>query len=538
MFKKIIIGFVYVIAVLFMIILDPFSKPSTSSHVNNQQNTNKYVSITTNNILKTYNKTKTTNIKLSKKQYQTLYKAISNNTYHFRYDRYYGLDEALSLYNKTSVNKKTSSDLLDDTGLLDVNKLVAQVQNNNKNYMSQTKDAVNAFYKEMNSSDIYKICNIICEVINAKYINTDINKTANTLMNLKMFEKTGSASNAYVTHDLTFVYNPSMTSMYSSMQSITGTSQSQEETFKAVITHEIMHLLQYSSSDNYSDNGLEAGFTRMYNIPNEDKKIPVDSLWYSWLLEASAELSMADYLKVKTGTYAKKISYVNSFHLSHFHNLNLENNSLEDIAFYSKLEDIYKALNLKTNKEKQDFLKFMYSIEITQSDPDDFWDHYSKLTQTSPNEEEKLNIRMTIREDAVKYLTSHFYLNLLDAIYEGKINDLNTLFYFMKLWEIDAYSHLEYTKISSCEYAQEFTNYQHTLQNHIFDIFVKTIPDIKEQYNEYTLQYKTDSETTDNCNLDKYSSYTKKYLISLKNNYNTAHFASSKAMYDYYNERK
>lgn len=404
--------------------------------------------------------------------------------------------------------------------------------------MSQGKDAVNVFYKEMNSSDIYKICRIICDVINDKYINVDINKTANTLMNLKMFEKTGSASNAYVTNDLTFIYNPTMTSMYSSMQSITGATQSKEDTFKAVIVHEVMHLIQYASSDNNNENGLEVGFTRMYNIPNEDKTVSVDSLWYSWLLEASAEINMAEYLKVKTGTYAKKISYVNSFNLSHFHNLDLENKSLEDIIFYSNLEDIYKSLNLKTNKEKLDFLKFMYSIEITQSDPDDFFEHYNKLTQTSPSVQERLNIRMKIREDAVNYLTYHFYLNLVDSIYEGKINDLNTLFYMMKLWEIDAYSHLEYTKITSSEYAKDFISYHHILQNHIFDIYIKTIPNIKELYEEYTLQYKTDSDTIDNCNLENYSSYTHNYLVSLKNNYNTSRFVSGKAMYDYYKERK
>lgn len=526
------------ISVLFIFILDPFSKPSTNNNDSDQQTVSEYINIPANNILKTYNKIETKNIKLTKKQYQSLYKTITSNHYDFEYDDYYELNEVLSLYNQISVNKKASSDLLDDAGLLDVDKLVKKIQDNNKEYMSQRKDSINAFYKEMNSSNIYKICNIICDVINDKYINIDINKTANTLMNLKMFEKTGSASNAYVTNDLTFVYNPTMTSMYSSMQSITGTAQNKDDTFKAVITHEVMHLIQYASSDNNSDNGLEAGFTRMYNVPNYDKKVSVDSLWYSWLLEASAEMNMAEYLKVKTGTYAKKISYVNSYNLSHFHNLDLENKNLEDIVFYSKIEDVYKSLNLKTDKEKQDFLKFMYSIEITQSDPDEFWDNYNKITQTLPSDKEKLNIRMKIREDAIQYLTYHFYLNLIDSIYEGKINDLNTLFYMMKLWEIDAYSHLEYTKISSSEYAKDFITYQHTLQNHIFDVFIKTIPDIKDLYETYTLQYKEDNVNFDNCHLDKYSSYKQKYIIDLKNNYNTSRFVTSKTMYDYYKERK
>ena len=534
MIKKITIGLIVVVCIVLVIMIFPFNNSSNNNHVNDSNTVSEYIDIETNNILKSYSKSENINIKLTKTQYKSIYKAISDKKYTFKYSNYYGLDEVISLYNKVKVNKKTDSDLLNNEGLLDVNKLIDKVKKNNEAYMSQGKDAINSFYKEMSSSDMHKICNIICEVINNQFVDIDISKTANTLMNLKMFEKTGSASNAYITNDLTFVYNPTMTSMYSSMQSITGISQSEEETFKSVITHEVMHLLQYSSSDNNSENGIETGICRMYNVPNLDDKVPVDSLWYSWLLDASAEINMAKYLNVGPGTYAKKISYVNSFNLSRFHELELENKSIDDLAYCATLEDVFNVLNQKTNQEKQDFLAFMYSIEITQTDPDDFWDNYTSTTNTSPNEERKLAIRMEIREDAINYLTYHFYLNLVNSIYEGKINDLNTLFYMMKLWEIDCYNHLKYTKTTSSEYAKGFVNYQHTMQEFIFDIFSDNISDIRTLYDEYDLQYQDDNNTFDNCDLDKYSTYKQKYISQLKNNYNTSHFVSQKDIYEYF----
>jgi hypothetical protein len=103
-----------------------------------------------------------------------------------------------------------------------------------------------------------------------------------------------------------------MSGLYADMQEIQGTSNSKEETLKQVITHEVMHLLQYSASDTNDKNGLESGICRMYNLPNSESKVPVDSLWNSWLLEAAAELGMADYLNIQPGTYAKKISYARS----------------------------------------------------------------------------------------------------------------------------------------------------------------------------------------------------------------------------------
>lgn len=457
---------------------------------------------------------------------------LNSSDFSFDMSQYYGLEQALELYNSTTINKSTTSDLLDASGKLDPDKLIQKVYENNKNYMSQGKNAINTFYKDLDRSDISKICTLIAEVVNSNYNGIEVNKVANTLTKLTMFKKEGSASNAYVNESLTFIYNPSMTGMYADMKEITGEYTNKEDALKSVITHEIMHILEYSASDNNNENGIEAGICRMYNVPNKDKKIAVDSLWNSWLLEAAAELGMSDYLNIPTGTYAKKISYVRSYNLSNFNNLASKNEALENIAFSPTLEEAFQTLNITEEKDKLEFLKFLYSVEITQTDPKEFWDNYTSQTGITPTEDEKTGLRMDIRQEAVKYLSRNFYTNLATAISEQKVKDLDTAFYLMRTWELDTYSHLEYTKTSALPHATDFIKWHDTIQSSLFQALGESNSmdpsTIADMYSNYSLEITGDNETYKNCDLSSYSEYTENQILSAKDNYNTSHFASNK----------
>lgn len=509
--------------------------PSTSV---SQTYQNDYIDVITSNEFRVYDEDlNTTNIKLNNIGYMDIINALDGSDYTFEYAQYYGLDEALGMYNSTTVNKKTTSSLLDANGNLDPQKLAQQILANNKAYMAQGKDAINSFYTDISSTDLNMICNIIAEVTNKEYNGVQKEKVANTLMQMTMFQRTGSASNAYVTNNLTFVYNPTMSNLYASKQEIEGTSTGKEDTVKQVITHEVMHLLQYASNDTNEKNGLESGICRMYNLPNQDKKIPVDSLWNSWLLEAAAELGMAEYLNIEPGTYAKKISYARSYNLSRFNDLDLANHSIEDVVFNHTLEEAYKELGLNSEEEKREFLNFLYSVEITQSDPEDFWENYTTISGITPTEDEKLGIRMDIRTDAVKFLSRNFYENLADAIYTGSITDLDTVFYLVRNWELDVYGHLEYTKTSSLEHAKDFVLWQNDIQNSLFSAIANsnntTLEDITSQYAEYNLQASVDNQIYNNCQLSNFNEYTASYITDAKDSYSTSRFSRNSLVADY-----
>lgn len=483
----------------------------------------------------------TIKITLNDYNYLNFLNNLNSHDYNFSMSQYYGLEEALNLYETTEVNKSTKSGLLDSNGKLNADKLVSQVLKNNKEYMAQGVNSINTFYADLNTTDITKICRQIAEVVNSGYNNIEISKAANTLSKLTIFERTGSASNAYVTNDLTFVYNPTMTGMYADVQEIRGDSDSEEETKEAVITHEIMHLIEYAANDTNNENGIESGICRMYNVPGKEQKIVVDSLWNTWLLEAAAELGMADYLNIEPGTYAKKISYARSYNLSRFNETDTEEQALENVAFNHTLEEAFKDLELTTKEEQLEFLKYMYSVEITQTDPDEFWDNYTQLTGKNPTDTEKTEIRMNIRTDAVKYLSRNFYGNLIDAIHEQKITDLDTVFYLMRTWELDAYNHLEYTKTNSIEPARKFIEWQDSIHSLLFQTIAEsnglTTTDIEVAYDEYNLQTNINEEIANNCNLSGFNTYISNYITSAKENYSTTNFSKNKDVINYLTEK-
>ena len=266
----------------------------------------------------------------------------------------------------------------------------------------------------------------------------------------------------------------------------------------------------------------------MYNT-NNDKKVPVDSLWNSWLLEAAAELGMSEYLSIEPGTYAKKISYIKSYNLSRFNELNVETNGLENTAFLSILEDAYKALNLNTEKEQKEFLNYLYSIEVTKNDTNDFWENYSKATNKNYT-------------DAIKYLTRNFYNNLAESIKEKKVTDLDTAFYLIRNWELDVYGHLEYTKTTTLTHAEDFIKWHGEIQNSLFTAIAESnglsTTDITTLYTEYNLQVNIGEQVYDNCNLSNYSNYIQNYILSAKKKYTSSNFSRNSDVLAYINEKK
>lgn len=465
-----------------------------------------------------------------------------NDTDIYKYGQYFKIEQAMDLYNNTTINKSSHSSLLNEKKQLDVNKLIEQVEKNNENYLSNEKNAVSIFYKELDRQTITEICKKIVDVANTEYNDIEVEKLANTLSNLKILKKTSTSSNAYVSSDLAFIYNPNATDMYADVNKITGKYENEEESKDSVIIHEIMHLLEYAASDNNAENGIEAGICRMYNVPGKQNKLAIDSLWNSWILEAGAELGMSDYLDIETGTYAKKISYAKSYNLSRFNELGTKNTALENVVFNPTLEEAFKELKITDEKSQLDFLKYLYSVEITQYSTDDFWNNFMAETGRTYTEEEKTQIKMEIRSDAIKYLSINFYSNLADAITDKKISDLNTVFYMMRTWELDVYSHLEYTKTKSFEPAKEYIEWQYNTQQQLFAAIAESnnmkTEEITALYDEYYLQSSTNEKIQENCNLNKYDQYTKKYITSAKNEYNVSKYSRIKDVYTYIQKSK
>jgi len=502
----------------------PSTTAQTATDASSEESEIEYIDVPMYNEHRLYaGKSSELPIFLSDSAYASILKSLNNEESEFRMAEYYALDQALNLYHNTVVNKSTETTLLKN-GKLDVDKLIQVVNRNNHEVMPDNKNYLNAFYTKLDDSDIALICEEICKVVNDTSDEFDINRTANTLENLTIFQQTGKMSNAAITTELAFVYNPIMTENYGTILRIKGNSE--EYAWERVIDHEIMHLIQYSASDNNKDNGIEIGISRMYNVPGVEKAIPVDSLYCPWLQEADAELGMAGYLSIEPGTYENKIAYVKSYNLSRFYENNSRENVLEKVGFMHTLEDAFVALGLESESEQMEFLKFMYSIEITQSDPEDFWEYYESQMNRIPTDEEKLAIRMDIRTEAVKYMTENFFTNLVTAIHDGAITDLDTAFYFMRLWELDTFNHLNYTEESSLEHAKDFIIWYSQTQTAILSAIAENSNLASERiqilYSEYCLQLE---DETENCDLSNLSDYMQEYVQKAEKAYRSSNYS-------------
>ncbi len=465
-------------------------------------------------------------LSFSSDSYNTFTKLLSSEDYSFSYSKYYGLEESLSLYSKTTVKKSDKSSLLDSKGMLDKNKLIKSIEKNNEKEMSGGKNAINCFYKEISSADKKEICNYIVEIINNTCTASERKEIANSLESMKLFQHTGTPSNAYVSNQLVFVYNPTMSKMYASSQKI-STGESEEKMLASVIVHEVMHLKQHQSNDLSDKNGIEIGMCRNYNVSNEKKLVPVDSLWYPWLLDAAAELSATDYLEMEPHTYHKKISYAKSYNFSRLNLLDSKDTLIENVAFSTTLEDVFADLSLKSEAEQKAFLEFMFSVEIIQSEPEDFWENYTKLTGKTPSEDEKLSIRLEIRSQIVKYLSLNFYTNLANALKAGTISDTETLFYLMDMWERDILKHLEYTNDEYLNEAMDYIKWHDKIQTALFSEIAKTsgmkAQDLADMYHNYSLRASANA-------LSEFNAFAKEYLSDLRQNYTSGKFIKNRDM--------
>ena len=84
--------------------------PSTSV---TQTYENDYIDVITSNEFRVYDEDlNTTNVTLNNVGYMDVINTLDEGDYTFEYSPYYGLDEALAMYNSTTVNKSTTSTLL------------------------------------------------------------------------------------------------------------------------------------------------------------------------------------------------------------------------------------------------------------------------------------------------------------------------------------------------------------------------------------------------------------------------------------------
>lgn len=363
---------------------------------------------------------------------------------YYKYEDIFGLDNAINEYNQLEFNNTHPNKL----SKLDSTQLYNCVIKNNA-----TVD--NFLYQEIDQNTAKNVCEIINDVV-TDFIESDSDIDKDNVMcvlsDLKIVINPSALYNACITDDNILVLSPNMLNV----------AELLSYSNKSVIEHEIIHLLQkHCKCDVEKNSNLKKNYGVSYAFNNLD----VNSLDFTWLYESSAEKCVQNYTGAEPMTYIKMINYLESLTLVNL--LNDNSYPCEYLSFNKGLENLYEYFNVSTEKDKKELLKMLYSIQIMQASPDDFYNKLSSKDNINIDNKVKDQVNYDLKSSICITLSKLFYSNLSKNIVDKDIK-LNDIFYLIKLFEDDISSHNHYDDYNLYNYNEDFFEVYTNIQDNFF----------------------------------------------------------------------
>ena len=435
----------------------------------------------------------------------------------FIYSDLFSIEESLEKYNRLSFTDKHNSKLND----LNESDLLRIVKENNKEYKKNKSSS----YKELSDNELVSICKIIVSVCN-DYIkeHSEISKSRLlcVLSDLKIFNKS-SFNNAFVTNDNCLIMSPNMIDL-------TKININEDISYK-VLVHEIIHLLQKGCNCEKNKNSLINNYGFCYSFEYSE----MNSLDFSWFYESAAEKNMSNYIGCDPITYKSMIGYLDSMSLINLLKQSYKVGDTEALSFSRTLDKLYNYFDATTDEEKKDILKLMYSIEVLQRDPEDFYKKYKQVYGEDKSQKIIDKVRYQVKSSICSKFSQIFYKNLANFIVENKLT-LDDIFYIITIYECDLSNHLDYDNVNKYQYNEYFFEKYEDIQSNFFYLIAKSMgisqESIEEMYSGYTAYNKKNERKT---NLDFLSSEKKQFIDYIENKYK---FKSTYTISSTYNNLK
>lgn len=313
--------------------------------------------------------------------------------------------------------------------------LLSLVKANNDALLSAGGIA-NATRSPLDDDYLAWICGVLTDLFNRELTEWDFSTQLGsidwTIANLTVIRDTTTFNNAAVQRGAIMKVNQALTD---NMSGITGDDLAPTMT----ITHEGEHLLQSISVPAQEALGLTQGFGFCYSWD----ELPVNALYNSWFVEASAERLAAYFCDTEPTTYASMISYLDS--LTVLAALTgAEPIAVPRLSQQGTLEAVFELFGRETEAEKLEFLNLLYAIQVVQQAPDDFWAVCTAQTGLSmENEDELIEVQRNLKTAACLSMSRMFYENLARLLSESSLT-LREIFYLVYSWEFDLNKHLGY----------------------------------------------------------------------------------------------
>lgn len=419
-----------------------------------------------------------TKINFTDNNYNSISDYLDDLDISYEYEDLYRFDESLTEYNKLNLVSTHLNELKNIT----VDELYNLILKNNKEYKKNLKTSI---YKELSNSEIREICTLMVETINEcikenNSISTERLKCV--LSDLKIYKQTSSVANAFVTDDNCLIISPNMLEV--------ATLINGEGTEEDVFIHEIVHLLQKGCNCDLNNN---SNLKRNFGFSYEFENLEVNSLDFTWIYEASAEKNMMNLTGHDPLVYKNMIGYLESLSLVNLLNDNYSVNDTEKLSFKRDLNDLYDYFGITTDNEKKEILNMMYSIEVMQQAPTDFYNTLEKSTgkikTASLTDEINYKVKVSICETLTKLFYKNLSLNIVN-----KDTTLEDIFYLISLYENDLNSHVKYKDSAKYCYNVRFMNTYLDIQNNFFYELSKAMncsqEDIENKFDSYAANIK------------------------------------------------
>lgn len=344
-------------------------------------------------------------------------------------------------------------------GELTAQELYSIVIKNNTAYKNENKYSIHG---NLEDSYVLSICEVICDTLKNEIpkleFKDNLDDLSYSIFNLCIF-KSATTANAMLTDDNCLIVAPTQISNYASLNNVEV-----EVVFKKSITHEIEHLIQKISSIARKDLNINRGYGFMYSFDD----VKVNSMYWNWLIESSAEQLAVDYYGINPMSYTPMINYLNTLILINSFDDNFGVKDIPRLTQQSDINKLFSIFGCNSNESKMELLNMMYAIEIIQIEPEDFFEVYNGQLGREAEYEEVTQMKIELKNSLCQTFTKYFYNNLSSKL-QGSLMSVEDIYKLISLYEADLNMHISYSDETRFDSIKEFMESYLLIQDEFFE---------------------------------------------------------------------
>lgn len=305
------------------------------------------------------------------------------------------------------------------------------------------------------------VCEVLCDTLDQELAGWDFGAQLPSIdyniANLRIFKNSVGYSNAAVADDGVLMVQPTTTEGM-------VTISSNEDAPAITVAHETEHLLQKQSNPRMEAQGVD----RSYGFCRRMPELPVNSMFFTWMVEGAAEKLAVRLYDCEPTIYFSKISYLDSLTVPTLLT-GADPQAVPRLTQQPSLDAVFQLLGCETEADQMELLRCLYAIEVIQTQPEDFFAEFQRQTGREITEEDGLvEVQRALKAPACLTMSKLFYRELAQCLTERELT-LREVFYLMSMWEFDLNNHLGYDDETRLDTTAPFMAAYTELQMDFFD---------------------------------------------------------------------